>query len=303
MRYTPVELRHVQARALLARLHEARDRQAAGGRRRQLRGRLARARRADRQAARGAEDARRGQAARGAAGVDARLGRARSRRGQGGGAARGRPDRCRGPRRGSLGHPRRPGRAGAALRRGAARRDAAACGARDDRGVAGVPGRRTRARRSRRSSTGRGARTRGSSTPSRSRLTSLSPSRRSCLPSPRPTRRTSPCPGAISPGGNLRRVSPSTRVQLRVSPGARQACVVGRHGDAWKVRVAPAPENGKANAAVVALLADTLALPRGGVSIVSGHALAGQDSRAGRHRPRTDRAAARRGERCGKGPE
>jgi uncharacterized protein len=78
--------------------------------------------------------------------------------------------------------------------------------------------------------------------------------------------------GAISPGGNLGRVSPSTRVQLRVSPGARQACVVGRHGDAWKVRVAAAPENGKANAAVVALLADTLALPRGGVAIVSGHA-------------------------------
>jgi uncharacterized protein (TIGR00251 family) len=67
-------------------------------------------------------------------------------------------------------------------------------------------------------------------------------------------------------------VSPSTRVQLRVSPGARQSRVVGRHGDAWKVRVAPAPEKGQANAAVVALLADTLALPRGGVSIVSGHA-------------------------------
>ena len=67
-------------------------------------------------------------------------------------------------------------------------------------------------------------------------------------------------------------MSPSTRVQLRVSPGARQARVVGRHGDAWKVRVAQAPENGKANAAVVALLADTLALPRAGVSIVSGHA-------------------------------
>lgn len=66
-------------------------------------------------------------------------------------------------------------------------------------------------------------------------------------------------------------MSPSTRVQLRVSPGARKARVVGRHGDAWKVRVAPAPEQGKANAAVVALLADALALPRDGVSIVSGH--------------------------------
>ena len=62
-----------------------------------------------------------------------------------------------------------------------------------------------------------------------------------------------------------------TRLRLRVAPGAARSEVVGRHGDAWKVRVAPAPENGKANAAVVELLADTLALPRGGVSIVSGH--------------------------------
>ncbi len=66
-------------------------------------------------------------------------------------------------------------------------------------------------------------------------------------------------------------MSPSTRVQLRVSPGARHACVVGRHGDAWKIRVAPAPEHGKANDAVVALLAATLALPRAGIAIVSGH--------------------------------
>ena len=80
------------------------------------------------------------------------------------------------------------------------------------------------------------------------------------------------CPAAISPGGNLGAVSPSTHVQLRVSPGARQARVVGRHGDAWKVRVAPAPDHGKANDAVIALLAEALALPRAGVAIVSGHA-------------------------------
>jgi uncharacterized protein (TIGR00251 family) len=46
--------------------------------------------------------------------------------------------------------------------------------------------------------------------------------------------------------------------------------VVGRHGSGWKVRVAAAPEDGKANDAVVRLLADTLSLPARDVRIVSG---------------------------------
>jgi len=64
----------------------------------------------------------------------------------------------------------------------------------------------------------------------------------------------------------------STRLRLRVAPGAARASVVGRHGDAWKVRVAAPPEGGRANDAVVRLLADTLALPREAVTLVSGHA-------------------------------
>jgi uncharacterized protein (TIGR00251 family) len=63
----------------------------------------------------------------------------------------------------------------------------------------------------------------------------------------------------------------STRVLLRVSPGARSAQVVGRHGGAWKVRVAAPPEGGRANEAVVRLLAQTLSLPRDAVTLVSGH--------------------------------
>ncbi len=62
----------------------------------------------------------------------------------------------------------------------------------------------------------------------------------------------------------------TTRVRLRVSPGASRPGVVGRHGSAWKLRVAAAPEHGKANEAVVALLAETLALPRANVTLVSG---------------------------------
>jgi uncharacterized protein (TIGR00251 family) len=64
----------------------------------------------------------------------------------------------------------------------------------------------------------------------------------------------------------------STRVRLRVSPGARRSELVGRHGDGWKVRVTAAPEDGRANEAVLDLLAERLDLPRRSLSIVSGHA-------------------------------
>ena len=66
--------------------------------------------------------------------------------------------------------------------------------------------------------------------------------------------------------------APTTRLRLRVAPGAARPAVVGRHGDAWKVRVAAAPERGRANAAVLALVADALRLPRDAVSLVSGAA-------------------------------
>jgi uncharacterized protein (TIGR00251 family) len=62
----------------------------------------------------------------------------------------------------------------------------------------------------------------------------------------------------------------SARLTLRVSPGAARSVVVGRHGGGWKVRVAAAPEDGRANDAVVRLLAETLALPARDVEIVSG---------------------------------
>lgn len=63
----------------------------------------------------------------------------------------------------------------------------------------------------------------------------------------------------------------SARLNIRVSPGAAHSAVVGPYGAGWKVRVSAAPEDGKANAAVVRLLAETLAVSRRDVEIVSGH--------------------------------
>jgi len=63
----------------------------------------------------------------------------------------------------------------------------------------------------------------------------------------------------------------SSRVVLRVVPGASSPSIVGRYGDAWKVRVTAAPENGKANAAVVDLLAGALGISTRDIEIVAGH--------------------------------
>ena len=61
-------------------------------------------------------------------------------------------------------------------------------------------------------------------------------------------------------------------LRLHVQPGAGRTAVVGRHGDALKVRVAAPPERGRANDACVALVAETLGVPAAQVELVSGPA-------------------------------
>ena len=62
----------------------------------------------------------------------------------------------------------------------------------------------------------------------------------------------------------------TTRLRVRVSPGARSNAVLGRHGEGWKVRVTAAPVGGKANDAVLRLLAERLDLPGKSLTLVSG---------------------------------
>ncbi len=59
-------------------------------------------------------------------------------------------------------------------------------------------------------------------------------------------------------------------VKVKVVPGASRDQVVGQLGDALKVRVAAPPEDGKANKAVIRLLAGHFGVDRKRVRIVSG---------------------------------
>ena len=59
-------------------------------------------------------------------------------------------------------------------------------------------------------------------------------------------------------------------LSLHVQPGAKRSEIVGIHGEALKIRLAAPPVDGKANACLVNFLAEVLALPKSGISLVSG---------------------------------
>ena len=65
-------------------------------------------------------------------------------------------------------------------------------------------------------------------------------------------------------------VDGGTRLRLRVKPGARKTAIVGVHGGALKLAVSAQPEKGKANRAVVQLLAEALGVAHSAVTIAAG---------------------------------
>ena len=60
------------------------------------------------------------------------------------------------------------------------------------------------------------------------------------------------------------------RLQVKVTPGASRAEVVGWMGDSLKIRVTEPPEKGKANAAVLDLLANNLEMDPERLSLIAG---------------------------------
>ena len=67
-------------------------------------------------------------------------------------------------------------------------------------------------------------------------------------------------------------MSDAASLKIRVQPKASKNEILGFRGDTLRVRVTAPPEGGKANDAVVSLLAQTLGLARSRVRITRGHA-------------------------------
>ena len=57
---------------------------------------------------------------------------------------------------------------------------------------------------------------------------------------------------------------------LHVQPGAKKTEVAGEHGDALKIRLAAPPVDGKANAALLAFIAERLGVSKSTVTLKSG---------------------------------
>ncbi|MEI6635283.1 MAG: DUF167 domain-containing protein [Planctomycetota bacterium] len=61
------------------------------------------------------------------------------------------------------------------------------------------------------------------------------------------------------------------RLSLKVVPGSSRDKIVGWLGDSLKLKVKAPPEKGRANEAVVALLAERLGIDASSIAVVSGH--------------------------------
>jgi uncharacterized protein len=71
-------------------------------------------------------------------------------------------------------------------------------------------------------------------------------------------------------GGWAKRTPQGWLLAVHAQPGAKRSEVAGLHGGALKVRIAAPPAGGRANAALIAFLADALGVPKNSVTVVKG---------------------------------
>jgi len=62
----------------------------------------------------------------------------------------------------------------------------------------------------------------------------------------------------------------SVELSVHAQPGAGRTQITGRHGDALKIRVAVPPEHGRANDALIKVLAEVFGVATSAVSLLSG---------------------------------
>lgn len=68
----------------------------------------------------------------------------------------------------------------------------------------------------------------------------------------------------------LRATTGGVSLTLHIQPGAKKTEIAGEHGDALKIRLAAPPVDGKANAALLAFLAERLGVVKAAVTLKSG---------------------------------
>ena len=68
----------------------------------------------------------------------------------------------------------------------------------------------------------------------------------------------------------LRATTSGCTLNVRVHPGARRNAITGIHDGALKISLTTPPTDGRANAALIAFLAETLKIPRPAITLTTG---------------------------------
>ena len=68
----------------------------------------------------------------------------------------------------------------------------------------------------------------------------------------------------------IRSTSTGCILSVRVHPGAKHNAITGTHDGALKISLTTPPTDGRANAALIAFLAERLNIPRTSIELISG---------------------------------